>query len=283
MSMTTPIANIEMARAWDGEEGEDWTTNADRYEASSERAWAHLEAAAALEPTDRVLDIGCGTGGSTLNAARVASSGTALGVDLSSRMLAYARERAREEGVDNVEFLQADAQVHPFGAAAFDVGISLFGAMFFNDAAAAFANIHHVLRPGGRLALLAWQALEENKWLTTIRGALAMGRTLPAPPLGAPGPFGLADRDRVHALLDGAGFVDVSVTPVNEPIYLGADADDAWTFVSGGGIVRGLIQDLDEEKKREALARLRDVIASHEGPDGVLLGSAAWLVEARRP
>ena len=282
MSMAGTIANVEMARAWDGEEGVDWTVNARRYEASGEAVWARLDLHDLIAPTDQVLDIGCGTGKSTLDAARVASSGSALGVDLSSRMLAYAGQRARREGVENVAFLQADAQVHPFEEAGAEVVISSFGAMFFNDPVAAFANIHRALTPGGRLAMFAWRPLEENEWLTVIRSALAMGRTLPAPPLGAPGPFGLADPEAVRTILGAAGFLDVHLEPIDEPVWLGADAEDAWTFVSGMGIVRGLTQDLDAEAKGEALGRLRAAIAERGTPEGVRAGAAAWLITGRR-
>jgi SAM-dependent methyltransferase len=284
MTVVEAIANVEMARAWDGEEGDDWTVHAHRYEAASERIGTHLDLAGLIEPTHRVLDVGCGTGKATLDAARIASAGGAVGVDLSSRMLAYARERARAEGVANAEFLQADAQVHSFEPATFDVAISLFGAMFFNDAAGAFANVNRALAEGGRLALLAWRPLEENEWLMAIRGALAMGRELPAPPANGPGPFGLAAPDAVRTTLGGAGFVDVDVTPIDEPVWLGADRNDAWTFVrSGMGIVRGLTKDLDEATKRQALDRLRATIDGYETTEGVLLPSAAWLITARRP
>ena len=277
-----PIANVEMAHAWDGQEGDDWSLHAARYEASTQWASSRLELGRLVMSSHRVLDIGCSTGKSTIEAAALAPSGFAVGVDLSSRMLAYARERARAEGVGNVEFLQADAQVHPFEPASFDVAISSFGAMFFNDPVAAFANIHRALTGAGRLALLAWRPLEENEWLVVIREALAMDRTLPAPPPNAPGPFGLSEADTVRRVLEQAGFVDVDLTPVNEPVRMGADTDDACTFLAGMGIVRGLTQDLDEAGKREALGRLRDVMARHETAEGVLLGSAAWLIQARR-
>ncbi len=282
MNVAEAVANVEMAKAWDGEEGDDWTENAERYEASGQRLLPHLDLSDLVAPTDRVLDIGCGTGKVTLAAARVASSGQAVGVDLSSRMIAFARLRAGREGVGNVEFLHADAQVHPFESEGFHVAISSFGAMFFNDPLGAFTNIHRALVPGAPIALLSWRPLEENEWLMAIRGALAMGRTLPAPPAGGPGPFGLVDAESVHQILGGAGFVDVGVTPVDEPIWLGSDADDAWTFVAGMGIVRGLTQDLDEGTKRQALDRLQAVVAGYEADDGVWLPSAAWRITAHR-
>ncbi len=179
-----------------------------------------------------MLDIGCGTGRSTRAAAWRATAGSVLGVDLSSRMLERAREQSRVEGLSNVEYVQADAQVHEFDADSFDLAISDFGAMFFNDPVAAFTNIGGALRPGGRIALLAWQPFERNEWLSAIFGALDAGRSLPRPPAGAPGPFGLAEENTVRRILDRSGLSDVELTPIVEPIFLGTDADDAWAFVS---------------------------------------------------
>lgn len=203
--MPMTIANVEMAKAWDGEEGDDWTEFADRYDACGARTWRRFLDAELILPTDRVLDVGCGTGQSTRDAAGAAASGSVLGVDLSARMLELARERSRAEGLTNTEFVQADAQVHPFEEAAFDIAISRFGAMFFADRAAAFGNIARAVRPGGRLALLGWRELAENEWLIEFRDALAAGRTLPVPPNGGPGPFGLADPDRLRPVLVAAG------------------------------------------------------------------------------
>lgn len=277
------VANVEMAAAWDGDEGDHWTENAQRYEGTGRWISARFAAEKLVASDDSVLDIGCGTGRSTRDAGRAAPSGSALGVDLSSRMLEYARAQARAEGLTNIEFIQADAQVHPFRPGAFDVAISSFGAMFFADPIAAFTNVAGGLRPGGRLALLAWQALGRNEWLTAIRSALDAGRSLPEPPSGVPGPFGLADPASVRDILGSAGLVDVDLASVEEPVFLGADADDAWAFVSGMGIVRGLSHDLGEAMRQEALERLREVVDEHETPEGVLFASAAWLITARRP
>ena len=280
--MTDTIANVEMAKAWDGEEGDQWTQHADRFEATGVFIWERFLKDVPIAASDRVLDIGCGTGESTRDAARLAPQGRVLGVDLSSKMLAFARERCAAEGLTNVEFLQADAQVHPFEPERFDLAISSFGVMFFNDPVAAFANIGRALRPDGRLAMLTWQSLEKNEWLTAIRGALAMGRDLPAPPMGAPGPFGLADADHVRGVLTSAGFEAVELDPVEEQVPIGSDADDAWAFLSIMGIVKGLTEGLDDETRERALENLRQTVKAHETPEGVLFGSAAWLVTARR-
>lgn len=277
------IANAEMAAIWDGEEGDEWTENADRYDATDRFIARRFEAETRIEPSDRILDVGCGTGRSSRDAARRAPDGTVLGVDLSSRMLGDARRRSTEEGLANVEFLQADAQVHPFEPGAFDLAISVFGVSFFADPVAAFANIRRGLRPGGSVAFLAWQRFEDNEWLTTIFDALAAGRDLATPPPGVPGPFGLADAEAVTMILRDAGFIDGAMASITEPMWLGDTAAEAWAFISEMGIVRGLAEGLDDDSRPAAMAALRGRIDARETADGVLLGSAAWLITARQP
>ena len=140
-----------------------------------------------------------------------------MGIDLSTRMLELARSRSADEGFDNVTFVRGDAQVFPFEPEAFDIVISSFGTMFFNDPVAAYTNIGGGLRPDGTIALLAWRTLPENDWLMSLRGALAMGRELPTPPPDAPTPFALADPERVRSILASAGFDGVELEPIDEP------------------------------------------------------------------
>ena len=276
------VANVEMTRAWDGDEGARWAEHADRYEATGRRQWERFVATGLIAATDAVLDVGCGTGRSTRGAARLASSGSVLGVYLSARMLERARELAVAEGVPNAQFLQADVQVHPFEAAAFDIAISSFGTMFFAEPVAAFANVARAVRAGGSLGMLVWREVGRNEWVTALRAALAMGRQLPEPPPGAPGPFQLANAHYVRRILADAGFVAVELESVDEPVYLGANVDDAFAFVRTMGMVLGLIHDLDEASRRQALERLHDTLAAYETDQGVLLGASAWLVTARR-
>ena len=276
----TVIANTEMAAVWNGEEGDEWTDHADRYDATDRLIGTRFESEVPIEPTDLVLDVGCGTGKSSRDAARRARHGSVLGVDLSSRMLEEARRRGELEGLTNVQSLQADAQVHPFEPAAHDLVISVFGAMFFSEPAAAFGNIAQSLRPGGRLAMLSWRGFDHNEWLTTIFRTLAAGRHLPRPAPGTPGPFGLADRATVISMLAEAGFSDIELLPLDEPVWIGSDIHDAWDFVSAMGFVRGLTEGLEDATKQQALDRLRDRLAEHETADGVLMGSAAWLITA---
>lgn len=277
------IANVEQAAAWDGSEGDMWTKHAERYEATGRRIWNVFLERQPISEHDRVLDIGCGTGKSTRDAARLAASGLALGVDLSARMLERARQCSAAEGLTNVRFEQADAQVHPFDEESFDVAISSFGAMFFADPVAAFGNIARALKPGGRLAVLAWRELARNQWLTVLREALAVGRPLPEPPPAVPGPFGLAEPAHVRRVLGAAGLEGTDVEPIDEPIEFGTDADDAFSFVRTLGIVEGLTQDLDDTTKARALDAVHGALVAHDTDEGVLLGSSAWLITARRP
>jgi ubiquinone/menaquinone biosynthesis C-methylase UbiE len=280
--MTAFIANIDMAQAWDGQEGDHWTQHEERYNATIPRHTSTLLAAAAISPHDHVLDIGCGCGESTRLAARTALQGAALGVDLSSRMIERATERSRAEGLANVRFLQADAQVYPFDQQAFDVAISRFGAMFFADPIAAFQNIARALRPGALMALLSWQDAKKNEWVMAFRSVLAAGRDLPEPTLDAPGPFGLASPSHVCDVLSKAGFNDIDLKEINEPMFFGANASNAFEFLSSAGMTQGMLKDLDESARTLTLGDLRAVLASHETDSGVLFDSRAWLITARR-
>ena len=272
-------SNVEQLRAWDGEEGAYWADNAEYFDRSVAPYHERLFAVAAIGEGDRVLDIGCGTGQTTRDAARAASAGSALGVDLSARMLEYARRRATEEGVANVAFAQVDAQIHPFEPGGCDVAISRTAAMFFGDHGAAFANIARALRPGGRLVLVAWQPLAGNEWVREISGALAAGRNLPAPPADR-GPFSLSEPDRVRALLAGAGFASVEIEGTAAGMWFGNDADDAHRFVLG--LMGWMLQGLDETNRARAIDALHATMTAHETLDGVLFESAAWTIDATR-
>jgi SAM-dependent methyltransferase len=282
-ALSVAPSNADALRAWDGDDGDYWSRNERIFDGSLERYREPFFAAAAIASGAQVLDVGCGTGQSTRDAARRArDGGAALGVDLSSRMLDVARRRAAEEGIANVEFLQADAQVHWFDEGRYDVAISRTGAMFFGDPIAAFANIARALRSDGRVALLVWQALEQNHWIRDFSAALSDGRDLPAPPPGAPGPFSLAEPDRVHSILSAAGLVDVDLQGVSEPMYFGDDVGDAERFVRGLGFTSSMLGNLDADGRERALAALRASIEAHETEDGVFYPSAVWIVTARR-
>ena len=228
-----------------------------------------------------MLDIGCGTGQTTCDAARAAGAGSALGVDLSSAMIEFARTRAAQDHLTNVRFEQVDAQIRAFEAEVFDVAISRTGAMFFGDLTAAFSNIGRALRPGGRVALLTWQPPAGNEWIRELSAALAAGRDLPAPPPDAPGPFSLSNPEQVRTVFTRAGFTDVELTGTNAGMWFGTDVGDAHRFVLGqfGWMLDGL----DNTGRTRGLDALRATLSAHETDDGVVYESAAWIVRATRP
>lgn len=252
----------------------------EHYDAELRAHHVRLREALRVGDGDRVLDIGCGTGQTTRDAARVARLGSALGVDISERMLARARQRSAEEGVANVDFELGDAQTHPFPPASFDVIISRFGSMFFADPVAAFTNIARAARPGARLVLLIWQSEARNEWATAIRRALT-GDAASEPAPGA-NPFSMADPGVVRSVLTAAGFVDIDLGDVHEPVYYGPDAAAAFDLVRSMKQPRGLIAGMKAATAERALLRLRELLAAHETRDGVLFDSRAWLVTARR-
>jgi SAM-dependent methyltransferase len=276
--MTASIVNTAMAEAWNGAEGEDWARDWQRYDLGVAAYHRRLLEAAAPEPGERALDVGCGNG--QVGRDLAARGLRVTGVDLSGPMIARGTELAA--GNPDVELVVGDAQVHPFPDEAFDLVVSRFGAMFFADRPAAFGNLARATRPGGRIALVAWQGIAGNEWLQEIRGALALGRDLPQPPVGAPGPFGLGDAPAACEVLRQAGYGDAQAQARVEPFWAGRDADDAYAFVSRTGVVRGLLDGLPADQVEQGLAQLRASLAAHESEDGVVYGSSAWLFTGTR-
>ena len=206
-----------------------------------------------------------------------------LGIDLSAQMLEHARRVASGEGLADVGFEQADAQVHAFPAGRFDVAISgLRGSMFFDDPVAAFGNIGHALRSGGRLVLMVWQARERNAWWTKIREAIAGDAELRARERPER-PFSLGDLAEASGILTAAGFTRVSFTDVHEPVYYGPDVGVALNVVSGLAMPRDLLAGMDEGTAENALERLRATLAAHLTGEGVLFDARTWIIAARRP
>lgn len=281
--MSDHVVNVEQAQEWDGQEGDHWVQHADRYDALSQRITPHLMEAAAVGAADRVLDVGCGCGLTTRIAARAATAGSALGMDLSAAMLDEAERRAHAEGLTNVRFEQGDVQVHTFSPAEFDLAMSRSGVMFFEDPVAAFANVASAIRPGGRLVFVCWQDLARNDWvMVPAGGALSYVPFPELGPEGAPGPFSLADPDRIRRLLADAGFEGIEISEIAEQLFLGDDAADATEFLQGTGMARLLFEGVDADTKRKAIDAVRNALEPHEHPEGIWLGSAAWLVAATR-
>ena len=253
------------------------------YDAELTRYNVRLREAAGVRTDERVLDIGCGTGLTTREAARFATSGSALGVDLSPQMLDRACALSEEEAIPNVSFELADAQVHPFAPGAFTLALSRFGTMFFRDPVAAFTNIGRALRPGARLVQVVWQGYDRQEWTSAVRGALT-GTDTPVAPAGLThAAFSLSEPTVANGILTAAGFSAVEVTDAHEPIYYGPDAAGARDALSGLGMVDDLVVDMDERERERALERLMNMLEAHDTGEGVWFDSRAWLVTALRP
>ena len=280
--MASITGNEDQIKFWDGPGGDHWARYESVYNGSVANYMPDFMAAAAVTPTDVVLDIGCGNGETTRAAAQVAASGRVVGVDISAAMVANARTHAREAGLHNIEVLHGDAQNADLGQEVFDLAISRTGAMFFADPTAAFSNVASSLKRDGRLTLLAWQPFERNEWQYALADALAMGRALPRPEVSKPGPMGLADPDFTRDVLAHSGFHTVEVTGVEKPFSFGADAERAFEFISSLGFAKGALEPLNQADRETAIGRLRATITEHAQPDGVWFGSGAWLVTATR-
>jgi SAM-dependent methyltransferase len=230
----------------------------------------------------RAMDVGCGCGATTLALAeRVGATGSVLGVDISAPMLARARERARE--LPNVQFLQADAQTHPFDPPAVDAVFSRFGVMFFADPTAAFANLRRALRPGAALSFICWQEIGKNPWCLVPLGAVAKHVPLPPPPApGEPGPFAFGDAARVRGILEGAGWTRVQLDSWEPSLSLGtAGLDEAVRFAMEVGPASRLLADVTDEVKSRARDSVREALAPFAGPESVRLPGSCWIVTAR--
>ncbi len=270
----------------------DWESKADAWieaetgiEAALRPCMETLFEHAALRPGERVLDLGCGRGGTLLAAAAaVGASGFVTGLDISPDLAARAALRAA--GLDHVAVLAGDAERHPFEAEANDAVISHFGMMFFADEVAALANIAGTLRPGGRLVFVAWGPLADNPWFSVVRRATA-GRMGPFPPPDptAPGPFRLSDAGRVEALLAAAGFSDITVTRSHRPLKPEGNAADVATLQMLVGIARDIIRDRGgtDEDEMAVTQAIAEGYAPMEGPDGVKVPAHVICYCARRP
>lgn len=202
----TEIANSEQGAQWNGAQGESWLANEAMLEPMMGETDVILAEAARAAPGEAVLDIGCGTGGGSIAyARRTGPGGRVLGVDISAPLLARAEERRREAGLANLAFLLADAQIEPMEGP-FDLMVSRFGVMFFEDPVAAFRNIARAIRPGGRICFVSWTGPDQNPWFAVPKAAAeaVLGSGPPADP-NAPGPMAFGDIDRVLGILGAAG------------------------------------------------------------------------------
>ena len=271
---------MEQAAAWNGADGKHFVEERDRHERMRGGLTARLLAGARIEDGEYVLDVGCGCGDTTILAARATRRGHALGADLSQIQIAEARRLTARTGVTNASFEVADVQVHPFQAGTFDLVMSNFGVMFFEDPAAAFGNLRKALRRGGRLAFLCWRTRDENPFFSLGFAEVAAVLDLyeQTEPAAA---FSLADAGRVGALLSGAGFGGIEFAKVDVPMLVGRDVEDVLAYERASPGVTELLAGLSTSQAAELTKQLRDRLAAYASPDGVTMPGAAWLVTAQ--
>ncbi|MGA9583190.1 MAG: class I SAM-dependent methyltransferase [Allosphingosinicella sp.] len=271
-------ANAEQSAKWNDRAGRSWAELGDMLD----RLLAPFVplVLAEIEPIAgrRILDIGCGAGALTLAAAE--RGGHGVGIDISAPLVEAARARADRLGATSAIFVQGDAQTHPFGSERFDALISRFGIMFFADPVAAFGNLRSVIRPGGRLACLAWRSAAENPFMTAAeRAAADLLPQLPERVEGAPGQFGFADPARVRSILAESGWRDIGVHPLDVECRL--TADELRLYARRMGPVAELLPALDAPSRTEVERRVDAAFLPFLRDGRARFSAACWMVTAR--
>jgi SAM-dependent methyltransferase len=281
--------NLEATEAWNGPLFEVW---ADFQAIVVSNAKAHGDAALAdhhPEPGDRVLDIGCGLGDSTVQLAElVGPQGRAHGVDVAERMIAGARRDAEQAGIENMTFEVVDVQAAQF-ADTYDYAFGRFGTMFFANPVAALRNVRQALRPGGRLNTVVWRRKLDNDWLhraeTIVEQFLDRPEEYDEPTCG-PGPFSMANADTVTDIVKHAGFEDIQLKRQDIEIKTGDDLDKAVDLIMSigpAGEVLRLWGDRVEEIRPKVRAALLEGMADMARASGVYADSSTWAVRAVAP
>ena len=275
--------NADQVAFWNGPGGELWTKRQDTQDAVLAPISAILFDRAAVVAGERVADIGCGCGATSIElASRVGPSGQVLGIDVSAPMLARARDRAPRGAP--LAFVQADATLHPFAPAGTDLLFSRFGVMFFAEPALSFANMRKALRPGGRMVFACWREPRKNPWL--IAPLQAVYKHVPRLPEMAPddpGPFSFAREVRVHRLLSQAGFADIAMEPHDLflDLAVGRGLDAAVMAALESGPVSRALDGHAPEVVSAAATSIRSALAPFQKGESVPLGAAIWIVTAR--
>ena len=272
------------AEDWAGEMGERWLKNLDRFESMIAPIGKALITRAAFRAGERVVDIGCGGGATTIEIARrVAPSGEALGLDISPSLVTAATRRAQAAGVGNVRFRCADAAVAALDGPPFDRLFSRFGVMFFEDAASAFANLRRLVQDGAAADFSVWAPARENAWIAELMQVAARYVELPTPVPRAPGPFALDDPDYLRDVLARVGFGAVRIdTWRGEQLVggAGASAEEATDFILEAMSFGRLLADARPQTKDALKADVVALFSRHETAEGVPMPATAFLVRA---
>lgn len=289
MDASDSKVNREQSVLWNGPGGRAWV-EAQAVLDDMFRPFETLlvEAVASADSTAHVLDVGCGTGSTTLAMARqLGARGRCTGLDISEPMTALARQRAEHEslhetGLHETRFVCADAQVHAFESASFDMIVSRFGVMFFEDPVAAFANLRRAAKPGAKLACIVWRSPADNPFMTAAeRAAAPLLPHLPPRQPGVPGQFAFADRARVTQILADSGWVDIEIQPLDVRCTL--SEADLMRYISRLGPVGQLLQQLDEPGRAKVLDVMRPAFAPYVRAGQASYTAACWMVAARQP
>ncbi|MDR3467611.1 MAG: methyltransferase domain-containing protein [Xanthobacteraceae bacterium] len=283
--MTVPAPErIDQQAYWNGVAGQKWIDFQDTLDSTFAPVLRALVTRAAVRPGERIIDVGCGCGASSVDLAQlVGPGGEVVGVDISAEMLA--RARARAPATLPVSYLLADAAAHAFPPGASDLLFSRFGVMFFPEPVAAFRNLAAALKPGGRLTFACWRTPRENPFfITALQEAVRFVPRLPETPPDEPGPFAFAAPERVRRILGDAGFAEIAVDPFDCDLDLAAGrglAHARTVSLSIGPASRALAG-----HPAETVAAVGDAIAArlaqHQRGDSVLLAGAMWIVTATK-
>ncbi|HEX4766858.1 MAG TPA: methyltransferase domain-containing protein [Lichenihabitans sp.] len=284
--MTETLPNAGQIDYWNGEVGSRWARLQSDLDALFVNVTTALVKAADPRAGERVLDIGCGCGGSLMALSRwVGPTGRVLGLDISQPMLDVARDRIAAGAARNAAVLLGDAAVHPFEPGSADLVASRFGVMFFDRPAAAFANIRNALKPGGRLVFVCWRPYKDNPFFAAPHWAAKPHLPpdeAPKPDPDAPGPFALADPDRLRAILGDAGFREIVIEPVDVmlPLAGAGELDVATRLISQVGPVARALATADTAQRETATAAIRETLEDYDGPSGVSVPARIWVVTA---
>lgn len=282
MANTERGINDDQIDYWNGDAGARWVAGQEAMDAMlAPFGQAAMEAGGLVEG-NVVIDLGCGCGGTSLELARrTGPAGRVLGIDISTPMLARARERASAEGLGHVQFVNADAAAHAFEPRAADLAFSRFGVMFFADPVAAFRNIRSGLRAEARLTFACWRTMPENEWVSLPR-EIALRHVAPPEPVAptAPGPFAFADPAHVAAILGRAGFRGVAFTRFDHVMRHEGSPEAIAEEVARMGPASRLIQDASGEVRSRIVTDIAAEIATRHDGAGFDMESAAWIVTA---
>jgi SAM-dependent methyltransferase len=272
--------NEDQATLWNGLGGRGWVEAQAALDRMLRPFQDLLLEATNAQPGSRVLDVGCGTGSTTLAfARRVGASGRSVGIDISEPMLALARERAERERLP-ATFVRADAQIHSFDPASFDAIVSRFGVMFFDDSVRAFASLRRAARAGADLRFVAWRSAADNPFMTAAERAAAP--FLPNQPVrepDAPGQFAFADGSRVRRILEQSGWTAIDIASIDVPCAVAEQ--DLQRYLTRVGPIGRVLQEADERTRARILEALRPAFAPYVNGTDVRFTAACWMVSAR--